>query len=261
MKSEIKYISLPMRLLVNVIFHFILDYQSMSFFSLFTFFFSLLLVWPRSGTSAIIGMATTMAWPYRYCDWYGRWPYRHYAALRRWYRASLSNGQAIFLQNFRNTIVHCKIVHCILPRYLKLAPGSMAGIRLLETKSAGYVCTYCPDCFAIPNVQHLFIPSFIWAQEHQAILRFSSDWALLTSCAISAASSANCNHVLECLPLLGPHIYPSCSYLGCAAVNMSELKHKLNNIGELGSPCRTPRSTQMHCVESLPWTICTTEFV
>ena len=34
------------------------------------------------GPSAIIGMAITIAWPYRYYDWYGRWPYRPNAALR-----------------------------------------------------------------------------------------------------------------------------------------------------------------------------------
>ena len=38
-------------------------------------------------TTAIIGMATTMAWPYRCYYWYGQWPYRPYRLLRRWSEA------------------------------------------------------------------------------------------------------------------------------------------------------------------------------
>ena len=62
----------------------------------------------------------------------------------------------------------------------------------------------------------------------------------LTLLEVMTASSANCNQEFSVIMFLGPQMFSKLDSSGFFKVHINVLKHKLNKIGDIGSPCSTP---------------------
>ena len=104
--------------------------------------------------------------------------------------------------------------------------------------SSGSNCVYTPLRFAAAYAQHLSSLISIPAQAHHAAKMSMSVCDSRTLLETTTASSANWSqeHSFE-LPS-GPEMYPSFSSFFSCRMHMRVLKHKLNNNGEQGSPCK-----------------------
>src|SRR2546425_12759283 len=81
------------------------------------------------------------------------------------------------------------------------------------------------------------------AHRHQLSKEDNNCCIVLESGDIAIASSAYCNHVVFERSFTLLHEKPSAAILELLIVRKNGLIHKLNKVGERGSPCNTPLRT------------------